>query len=310
MLNAASNDSRNSSSIPTAVSLYYRGSLSSCNYACPYCPFSKTVDSRETLERDRQQLERFIDWVRAQAGKSYRLSIFFNPYGEALVHGWYRRAMIELSHLPHVDKVAVQTNLSVKLDWTMKLQRDKVAFWATYHPGQTSEAQFVRQCMTLYEQGIDFSAGTVGLRESFAAIAALRKQLPDDVYVWINAFKDRPAYYEPGEVEALERIDPYFRYNLNDYASLGQACLAGQSVFYVQGNGMVKRCYQDKRVIGNIYRHELEQIAAERTCQMKKCGCYIGYIHMPEQPFADQYGQRLLERIPLQYNAHQHEQHR
>ncbi|WP_322907953.1 STM4011 family radical SAM protein [Paenibacillus campi] len=304
MLNAASKDSRNSSSIPTAVSLYYRGSLSSCNYACPYCPFSKTIDSRETLERDRQQLERFIDWVRAQAGKSYRLSIFFNPYGEALVHGWYRRAMIELSHLPHVDKVAVQTNLSVKLDWTMKLQRDKVAFWATYHPGQTSEAQFVRQCMTLYEQGIDFSAGTVGLRESFAAIAALRKQLPDDVYVWINAFKDRPAYYEPGEVEALERIDPYFRYNLNDYASLGQACLAGQSVFYVQGNGMVKRCYQDKRVIGNIYRHELEQIAAERTCQMKKCGCYIGYIHMPEQPFADQYGQRLLERIPLQYNAH------
>ncbi|MFD1886434.1 STM4011 family radical SAM protein [Paenibacillus wenxiniae] len=292
--------------MPARVSLYYRGSLSSCNYACPYCPFSKTVDSRETLERDRQQLDRFVDWVRQQAHKPYRLSIFFNPYGEALVHGWYRRAMVELSHLPHVDKVAVQTNLSVKLDWTMELNRDKVAFWATYHPGQTSEAQFVGQCMTLYEHGIAFSAGTVGLRESFAAIRSLRQQLPADVYVWVNAFKDRPAYYEPGEVEELEAIDPYFRYNLTDYASLGQSCLAGESVFYVQGNGMVKRCYQDKRVIGNIYRHELEQIAAERPCQMKTCGCYIGYIHMPDGPFAHQYGERLLERIPLRYEAQAH----
>lgn len=285
------------------ASVYYRGSLSSCNYACPYCPFSKRVDSRETLARDRQQLDKFVNWVRQQESRGHRLSIFFNPYGEGLVHSWYRQAMVELSQLPHVDKIAIQTNLSVKLDWTSALQRDKAAFWATYHPGETTEDRFFEQCMTLYEQGIAFSAGTVGLRESFAAIASLRRRLPDDVYVWINAFKDRPNYYRPGEVEYLQQIDPYFAHNLNDYDSLGQSCLAGEQVFYVQGNGMVKRCYQDKRVIGSIYRHELEQMAEKRPCGMSQCGCYIGYVHMPEQPFHQLYGNGLLERIPQAYRA-------
>ncbi|BFH23938.1 hypothetical protein PMJ22TS4_13540 [Paenibacillus melissococcoides] len=46
--------------------LYYRGKLLSCNYACPYCPFSKTKDSGETLAQDKRQLETFMGWIRAQ----------------------------------------------------------------------------------------------------------------------------------------------------------------------------------------------------------------------------------------------------
>lgn len=283
------------------ATIYYRGKLSSCNYSCPYCPFSKTVDSKETLMQDRQQLEQFMEWVRQQESHGHQLSIFFNPYGEALVHAWYREAMIELSHMSHITKVAIQTNLSVKLDWTAQLNPAKVSFWATYHPGQVREDRFVAQGMVLYKQGIVFSAGTVGLREAFPAIHRLRAKLPEDVYVWVNAFKDRPRYYSEAEVEELSGIDPYFRDNLQDYDSLGQACRAGEDVFYVQGSGMVKRCYQDKRVIGHLYRHSLEQLSQERPCQMKKCGCYIGYIHMKDQPFASRYGERLLERVPRSY---------
>lgn len=283
------------------ATIYYRGKLSSCNYGCPYCPFSKTIDSRETLEQDRQQLDRFMQWVREQEHHGHQLSIFFNPYGEALVHSWYRQAMIELSHMNHIAKVAVQTNLSVRLDWTAQLNPSKVSFWATYHPGQVREEQFISQAMKLYQQGISFSAGTVGLREAFPAIHQLRARLPEDVYVWVNAFKDRPGYYSQAEIEELSGIDPYFRYNLQDYDSLGQACHAGENVFYVQGSGIVKRCYQDKRVIGHLYRHSLEQLAQERPCQMKKCGCYIGYIHMKDQHFASIYGESLLERVPQSY---------
>lgn len=283
------------------ATIYYRGKLSSCNYSCPYCPFSKTVDSKETLMQDRQQLEQFMKWVRQQESHGHQLSIFFNPYGEALVHAWYREAMIELSHMSHITKVAIQTNLSVKLDWTAQLNPAKVSFWATYHPGQVREDRFVAQGMVLYKQGIVFSAGTVGLREAFPAIHRLRAKLPEDVYVWVNAFKDRPRYYSEAEVEELSGIDPYFRDNLQDYDSLGQACRAGEDVFYVQGSGMVKRCYQDKRVIGHLYRHSLEQLSQDRPCQMKKCGCYIGYIHMKDQPFASRYGERLLERVPRSY---------
>lgn len=279
------------------ATLYFRGSLSSCNYDCPYCPFSKNKDSPATLAADRAQVETFVHWVREQAAEGQRLAVFFNPYGEGLIHRWYRRAMVELSHMEHVDKVAIQTNLSSGTDWTDELNAGKAAFWATYHPGQTDEAGFVARCLSLYRRGVPFSVGSVGVRSAFAAIASLRRALPADVYMWVNAFKDKPNYYTEDDLAFLRRIDPLFDINLRDYGSLGKPCAAGEAVFYVQGSGIVKRCYKDRRVIGHLYRDGLSGLSQQRACRMETCGCYIGYIHLPELALRDVYGDRLLERI-------------
>ncbi|MRN51693.1 STM4011 family radical SAM protein [Paenibacillus monticola] len=278
--------------------LYYRGSLTSCNYDCPYCPFGKTRDSAATLAKDREGLETFVKWVGAQGAEGHQLSIFFNPYGEGLIHRWYKDALIALSTMEHVDKVAIQTNLSADLNFTADLNRDKIAFWATYHPGQVREDKFLAQCATLYERGIPFSVGSVGLRSAFAAIASLRTALPEDVYLWVNAYKDKPNYYTAEELSYLSSIDPHFAINAMDYESLGKICNAGRNVFYVQGSGLVKRCYKDRGVIGNLYRDRLEGLSAERSCRMPLCDCYIGYIHMPQLGLQDIYGSGLLERIP------------
>jgi len=278
--------------------LYYRGSLSSCNYDCPYCPFGKTKDNAETLAKDRKQLRFFVDWVREQGQAGHRLSIFFNPYGEALIHRWYREAMVELSHMPHVAKIAIQTNLSARLDFARELNPGKAAFWATYHPGQVTEERFLSQCMQAREHGVPFSVGSVGLRSAIPAIASLRGMLPEDVYLWVNAYKDQPDYYGDEEIAALQAIDPYFGINAMDYESMGKECHAGSSVFYVQGAGLVKRCYKDRGLIGNLYRDGLEGLSAKRACRMKVCDCYIGYIHMPHLELAGIYGDGLLERNP------------
>lgn len=278
--------------------LYYRGSLSSCNYDCPYCPFGKTRDSAETLAKDRKQLETFVDWVRDQEGRGNTLSIFFNPYGEGLVHRWYRAAMIELSHMEHVDKVAIQTNLSCNLDFLKELDVSKAALWATYHPGQVSEERFLAQCLKAHELGVPFSVGSVGLNSAYPAIASLRAKLPSDVYLWVNAYKDKRDYYTDEDLAAFRSIDPLFSLNVVDYESYGKSCHAGRSVFYVQGAGLVKRCYKDRRVIGNLYRDGLEGLSADRPCGMKVCDCYIGYIHMPELKLEGIYGSGLLERNP------------
>ena len=45
------------------------------------------------------------------------LSVLFTPWGEGLTRSWYRDAMVALSHLPHVDRVAIQTNLAARVDW-------------------------------------------------------------------------------------------------------------------------------------------------------------------------------------------------
>jgi MoaA/NifB/PqqE/SkfB family radical SAM enzyme len=278
--------------------LYYRGAISSCNYDCPYCPFSKNKDSREVLAKDKEQVQRFVAWVREQASSGHHLSIFFNPYGEALIHRWYRVAMIELSHMAHVNKVAIQTNLSAKLDWTSELNKETVAFWATYHPGQTTEKAFLAQCNQLHQRDISFSVGAVGLKKYIAPIQSLRRALPKEIYLWVNAFKDQKEYYTAEDILALCKIDPYFELNLRDYDSFDQRCNTGENVFFVVGTGQVKRCYKDKRVIGHLYRDGLSALSMKRSCQMKRCGCYIGYIHMPHLSFQEIYGNSLLERIP------------
>ncbi|MBD8500946.1 STM4011 family radical SAM protein [Paenibacillus arenosi] len=281
------------------ATIYFRGSLSSCNYDCPYCPFSKNIDSQETLTKDRLQVQKFVDWVGKQEESGHQLSVFFNPYGEGLTHRWYREAMVKLSHMQHVNKVAIQTNLSAKLDWTRDLNPITAAFWVTYHPGQTKEERFLQQCGKLYEQKISFSVGSVGLKSAFSSISSLRNALPDDVYMWVNAYKDKKDYYSAEDLAFLSDVDPYFGLNAQDYDSMDKPCRAGKNVFYVQGDGRVKRCYKDRLVIGNLYRDGLDGIAQERPCRMRQCDCYIGYIHMEEQPFDSIYGERALERIAI-----------
>lgn len=281
--------------------LYYRGSLSSCNYDCPYCPFGKTKDSAETLLKDRRQVERFTEWVREQKEAGHALSVFFNPYGEGLIHRWYRDAMIEISHMGHVDKVAIQTNLSANLSFLDKLNPATAALWATYHPGQVSRERFIAQCKAVHASGISFSVGSVGLKSAFTAIAELRSELPEEVYLWVNAYKDQRDYYTAEDIKAFRSIDPYFDLNVTDYESYGKSCHAGKSVFYVQGPGLVKRCYKDRRVIGHLYRDGLEGLSADRPCGMKECDCYIGYIHMPDLELGSVYGSGLLERRPQGY---------
>ncbi|MFS0722552.1 STM4011 family radical SAM protein [Paenibacillus sp. 1P07SE] len=279
------------------ATLYYRGKLASCNYGCPYCPFSKRVDDAVVLSRDREQLETFIDWTGEQAAAGHMLSIFFNPYGEALIHRWYREGIVRLSRMQHTQRIAIQTNLSAKLGWTEQLTPGKLSIWATYHPGEVTESAFLARCSELIERGIPFSVGTVGVREAFGAIASMRSALPDQVYMWINAFKDKPDYYTPEETEWLSKLDPLFMYNLQDYDSKDQYCRAGDEVFYVQGDGRVKRCYKDRQVIGHLYRDGLEKLASPRLCRMQSCDCYIGYIHLPGALPDGLYGSRALERI-------------
>src|SRR5690606_16122277 len=58
-----------------------------------------------------------------------RLSILITPWGEALTRRWYRDALVALSHLPHVETVAVQTNLSCRTGWLADADPSRIALW-------------------------------------------------------------------------------------------------------------------------------------------------------------------------------------
>lgn len=278
------------------LSLLYRGRLASCNYECAYCPFAKTYDSREALRRDADDLRRFVAWATAQARP---LSVLFTPWGEGLVRRHYRDAMVALSRLPHVRRVAIQTNLCVGLRWLDAADLDRLALWCTWHPTQVTRSAFLGRCAQLHRRGVRFSVGIVAMREHLDEIPALRAQLPADVPLWINAYDQRPPdYYSAAEVAALQRIDPHFHLNLDPVPSHGAPCRTGEDVISVDGDGNVKRCHFVATPLGNLYDGSFVAQLLARACPNARCDCWIGYAHREDLPIRDDYAGGVLERVP------------
>ncbi|HEY0073305.1 MAG TPA: STM4011 family radical SAM protein [Abditibacteriaceae bacterium] len=283
------------------LTILYRGPLSSCNYACPYCPFAKHQESDEEHARDAYALSRFVQWIEAQ--RDMEFSVFFTPWGEALIRRRYQQALITLTNLAHVEKVAIQTNGSCRFNWAAHCDKSKLGLWVTYHPGETSCEQFLKRCAQMQQQGIRFSVGVVGLKEHFAEIEALRAALPPGVYLWVNAFKRLEDYYVPDEVNFLTALDPLFPLNNTRHQSLGRACHAGQSVISVDGDGTMRRCHFVKEAIGNIYENDWKNALRPRLCSNQTCGCHIGYVHMNELNLYGVFEGGVLERIPLSFSS-------
>ena len=277
--------------------LNWRGPLSSCNYDCDYCPFAKQQSSREELAADRAALDRFVAWAGDFERHGRQLSMLFTPWGEALIRPYYARALVELSNMPHVRAVAIQTNLTSRLELLADADRSSLALWTTFHPSQISLDAFVQRCDELDAMGLRYSVGVVGLREHFELIDELRARVRPDVYVWINAYKREVGYYRDGERERLGRVDPLFSYNAERHESLGQRCAAGRDSLFVRGDGGVSRCHFVEQVIGNLYVDELEVLLGERACPVRSCGCFIGYVHLDRLRLRERFGVGLAGRM-------------
>lgn len=277
-----------------ALAVLYRGPLASCNYDCPYCPFAKRVDPPDRLRDDRAALGRFVDWVAAYPDGP--ISVLFTPWGEGLTRRWYAEALTRLSHLPHVTRAAIQTNLAGRIDWLAGADTTRVALWCTYHPGQVDRTRFLAACATLRRHGVRHSVGVVGLPEHLDAARALRAALPDDVYMWVNAADGHT--YPPAQEAAWTAIDPLFGYSVRPHESLGRACRTGHEVISVLGDGTVRRCHFVPEPIGNLYDGSWRRALRPRPCPNRICDCHIGYVHLRTLPLYDVFAGGVLERIP------------
>lgn len=283
---------------PGHLMILYRGPLASCDYDCPYCPFAKRRDPPALLRADRAALERFTAWAAAQA---HPVSVLFTPWGEGLVRSWYRRALIELSRLPHVERVAIQTNLSHRTAWTAEADLSRLALWATYHPGQVPYDRFVGRCHDLAVRGVRFSVGIVGLPEHLAAARRLRADLPAEVYLWVNAAEGRS--YSDAEAADWTGLDPLFSYSRHPHASAGLPCRTGESVISVDGDGTVRRCHFVPAVLGNLYDGSFRAALRPRGCPLATCDCHIGYVHLEPLGLYDTFAGGVLERVPARLSA-------
>jgi len=279
--------------LPRHLTILYRGPLASCDYDCSYCPFAKRRDTPEQLRADRAALERFVAWVREQ---THGVSVLFTPWGEGLVRSWYRRALVELSQLPQVGRVAIQTNLSHRVDWTAGADLSRLALWATYHPGQVPYEGFLGRCVELAERGVRMSVGVVGLPGHLDAARRLRRDLPADVYLWVNAAEGHA--YSDAEAARWTALDPLFAHSRTPHPSRGLPCRTGETVVSVDGEGTVRRCHFVPAVLGNLYDGSFRAALRRRPCPLDMCDCHIGYVHLEPLDLYRTFAGGILERIP------------
>ena len=283
------------------LTILYRGSLISCNYGCEYCPFAKRQQTAAELAIDKQSLERFVNWIAENS--QHQFSILFTPWGEALIHQCYQQALVKLTQIPHVKKAAIQTNLSCNLDWVEECNKETLALWATFHPEWVSRESFLNRCLELDKRNVRFSAGVVGFPQFKDEIAALRRELPKHIYLWINAVKRELPNLADEDRNFFESIDPLFHLNTQHYTSLGHSCRAGKSAISVDGDGTMRRCHFIKEPIGNIYDFNWEDNLGDRSCTNQTCHCHIGYVHLEYLELEKVFGSSILERIPINFQA-------
>ncbi|MEU6536492.1 STM4011 family radical SAM protein [Streptomyces sp. NPDC047000] len=276
------------------LTILYRGPLASCDYDCPYCPFAKRRDNRARLTADRAALTRFATW--ATAYRDGHLSLLFTPWGEGLVRSWYRRTLTELSHRPHIRRVAIQTNLNCRTDWLADADPDTLALWCTFHPGQTPYDRFLAKTRDLAARGVRHSVGIVGLPEHLAPARRLREDLPSHVYLWVNAAEGH-TYTDP-EAADWTALDPLFPYSRHPHRSAGLPCRTGESVISVDGEGTVRRCHFVPAPLGNLYDGSYRASLRPRPCPLTHCDCHIGYVHLETLPLYDVFAGGVLERVP------------
>lgn len=276
------------------LSILWRGPLDSCNFGCRYCPFAKRKAQRTVLDRDRAALERFVAW--ASVNRRQPLAVLFTPWGEALIHAWYREAMLALSRLEQVQQVAIQTNGSGSWKWLAAADTGKLAFWITWHPSEVSLERFLARLQELLVQGVNFSVGAVGVREHLPQLEALRARLPAHVTTWVNAHKPY-ARYTAEEQARLTAIDPHFALTLRSHASRGRACRTGEEAIAVDGDGDIRRCHFVDDVLGNLYRDELQEVLRPRACPRARCDCYVGFAHLDHLGLREVFGDGLLPRM-------------
>lgn len=290
---------KNEGALLSIKRIYYRGKLNSCNYTCSYCPFGKKSHLTATTQ-DEHAWNRFITAIEQWQGGP--LQLFIIPYGEALIHRYYRKGIIHLAALPQVAGISCQTNLSFSADeWLDEFSAtptliSKIKIWASFHPEMTSVESFVRRLHTLYNAGIQVCAGAVGNPMAKSVLSDLRNALLQDIYLFINAMQGLKSPLSVEDIRFFTQLDNLFEYDLKNASAQWDICSGGRSSCFIDWKGDIFGCPRSQVKIGNLYQNQI--LDPLLPCRRKVCDCYIAFSNLTNHPLHRIMGAGAFWRIP------------
>jgi hydroxymethylpyrimidine pyrophosphatase-like HAD family hydrolase/MoaA/NifB/PqqE/SkfB family radical SAM enzyme len=278
----------------------FRGFLSSCNYSCSYCSFAKSRLCETELMKDKECLNRFCNFIDSTEFRN-EISVFLTPYGEGLIHQYYIDTIVRLALNPKCRVISCQTNLSFNADAFIrslkasKVDLSKIKLWASCHPEMVSIDEFVNKVNQL-KASIDLCTGIVAIPEDLQNVFELRKRLPKDIYMWINAKEREKTKYSHSQVKSLIQADPLFSRELQKYRVQNSCCHAGNDSVFIRANGDVFPCHMNKKRLFNIYTDSGP--VPPFQCNRRFCDCYLAYSHRFNSNLGRYFGDYVPVRVP------------
>ncbi len=156
--------------------------------------------------------------------------------------------------------------------------------------------EFLKQVASVSQRGISLSVGLVGTPAHMELVEEVRRCLPADVYLWVNALQGRRRRYLPEEIARLLAVDPLFLNNLRPQSTLGLPCRTGETSITVDGEGMLRRCHFVDTPLGNIHDPHWVRSLQPRLCPRNQCNCHLGHMHLPHLDLPAIFGLGWLER--------------
>ncbi len=279
--------------------IYFRSGLRSCNYHCSYCSFGRKNGQADHVN-DQLVVNRFYTKI---AAMNDPLRIMLIPYGEALIHDYFRTFMFELSRLPHIQGVSCQTNLSfsdklfVKQITNASADIGKIKLWASYHPEMVPVDIFIRKVHYLYHCGIDICVGVVGHSSNKAIIGELRNKLDRRIYLFINEIQGSNEKLCAEDIDFYKSIDPFFLFDHKNAKADMKNCRGGKDTVFIDKAGNIHPCPRNPYKMGNLYSDTVE-VPITPVCRNKRCDCYIAYSNLQNASLQSMMGNSILWRIP------------
>lgn len=274
--------------------IYFRGFTDFCNYACSYCPFAKKTSSHQ-LKKDEKQLQKLYTWLKSEAEKTTeRFQIMITPYGEGLIHSLYQEYINLLALLPNVDKVGIQTNLSLNEEHLLQnIPKDiahKWYLWATFHSEFAKIEPFAKK-VNLLKEHVNISCGIVANTKNLVEIQSLRSLLKPDIYLWVNAMDSLRNSFSKALIDEIAKIDPLFAYEF-------------YSIRKHNDPEQFKHCssYENLYIDKERYSHQCffkrKKNIGEHCHDHGKCNCYLGYSNFKNNPLSFFFEENSPFRIP------------
>ena len=284
------------------LSILYRGPLSSCNYACDYCPFAKrTRDGRRAGRATARALDRFVAWVGGRTADD-RIGVLFTPWGEALVRRWYQDALAALTHLPHVaqgrdpDEPLVQARLGRR-----RATSDGSPCGARSTRRRSTRERFLAKCRELdrARRAVQRRRGRAEgapRRDRGAAPRAAAARLPLGQRLQARARTTTRRTMLRGLRRRSTRCS-----RSTTSATRAAASRAGPGASVDLGGR--RRHGPPLPLRPGADRQHLRRRTSRRACASGRapnatCGCHIGYVHLDDLGLYDVFGDGVLERIP------------